>query len=151
MANAILGYVYEEVSSPSDTNVGYPGPSLPPALPVHVTGSRAFTTTQEGSEGCWCVSWWSQALSFSSSSSTGYSSSRTHPTAVGVRYRLLSEPNSDMPALHILASVASNVNSSPASSTFSANPLLHRDPSAAHLVHSHAGTGREERMQHTPT
>ena len=43
-----------------------------------------------------------------------------------------------MPAFHILASVASNVNSSPNSSTFSVNPLLHRDPSAAPLIHSHA-------------
>ena len=82
------GYVYEEVSSSADASNGQPGP-YPPAVPsVHVTGSRAFTTTQVDSEvvgtslGGWHFLGRSQALCLSSC--TWYPLSQTSSCSSGI-------------------------------------------------------------------
>ena len=107
---------------------------------MHVTGSWAFTTTQESLEvagashgGCKH----SASAAVLGTPHCGHIP-RQLVSAADFSPTHFNEPRSDMPALHILALVASNVNSSPALSTFSVNPLLHRDPSATPLIHSHA-------------
>ena len=126
----------------ADVSNGQPGPHPPAVLSVHVTGSRAFTTTQVDSE---VVGTSLGGCKHSASAAAPGTPCHKHlpaPLASAADFMPMHfiEPNSDLPNLGLLATVASSKHLSPASSTFSANSLLWRGVSEAPLVHAHSCT-----------
>ena len=118
-------YIYKEVLSSADVSDRQPGPH-PPAVPfVHVTGSRAFTTTQVNSEvvgtslgGRKC----SAPAAAPSTPCHGYLPAPLASTADFMTHFV--ELNSDLPDLCLLTTVASSKHLSPASSIFPQIPCF---------------------------
>ena len=126
----------------ADVSDGQPGTHPPAVLSVHVTGSRAFTTTQVDSE---VVGTSLGGCKHSASAAAPGTPCHGHlpaPLASAADFMPMHfvKPNSDLPNLRLLATVASSKHLSPASSTFSANSLLWRGVSEASLVHAHSCT-----------
>ena len=118
------GYVYKEVLSPDNADTGPLGPHLPPALSVHVTGSWAFTTTQTGSEVVG-VSLGGHKCSAAAPGTLHHSHVPKHlASAADFSPTHFDEPNSNLLALQLLATVASSRHLSPVLSTFLVNHLL---------------------------
>ena len=127
--------------SSADVNNGQPGPHPPAVLSVHVTGSRAFTTTQADSEVVGTSLGGRKRSASAAAPSTPRHERLPAPLASTADFMMhFVELNSDLPDLCLLTTVASSKHLSPASSTFSANSLLWRSVSEAPLVCAHSRT-----------